>query len=56
MLSEAVGLAAELGPGWSQQCIKRGKKAEWVTTYGCDVRANMPGLLRKIAEAKEAVA
>lgn len=35
VLSEAVGLAAELGPGWRQVELRRGPKPEWVTLYGC---------------------
>lgn len=35
VLSEAVGLAAELGPGWRQVQLRGGRKPEWVTLYGC---------------------
>lgn len=46
VVSEAVGLAADLGRGWSQMQLRRGKKQEWVTAYGCDVRAHLPPILR----------
>jgi hypothetical protein len=46
VVSEAVGLAAELGPGWSDLCLRESPKPEWVTTYGCDPRAVLPPLLR----------
>ena len=46
VLSEAVGLAAELGRGWSQVQLRDGRKPEWVTLYGCDVRAHLPPILR----------
>lgn len=46
VLSEAVGLAAELGHGWSQVQLRDGKKPEWVTLYGCDARAHLPPILR----------
>ena len=46
VLSEAVGLAAELGRGWSQVQLRDGKKPEWVTLYGCDARAHLPPILR----------
>lgn len=46
VLSEAVGLAAELGGGWSQHQLRRGKKAEWITCYGCEARAALPPILR----------
>lgn len=49
VVSEAVGLAAELGRGWSQAQLRRGKKQEWVTVYGCDVRAALPPILRLAA-------
>ncbi len=35
VLSEAVGLAAELGTGWREVCLRRGPKPEWVTLHGC---------------------
>lgn len=46
VLSEAVGLAAELGRGWSQVQLRDGRKPEWVTLHGCDVRAHLPPILR----------
>lgn len=46
VLSEAVGLAADLGAGWSQVELTQGRKPEWATVYGCDVRAVLPPLLR----------
>ena len=46
VLSEAVGLAAELGRGWSQVQLRDGKRPEWVTLYGCDARAHLPPILR----------
>lgn len=46
VLSEAVGLAADLGAGWDQVELTQGRKAEWATVYGCDVRAVLPPLLR----------
>lgn len=49
VVSEAVGLAAELGRGWSQAQLRRAKKQEWVTVYGCDVRAALPPILRLAA-------
>lgn len=49
VLSEAVGLASELGPGWGEQRLRCGKRAEWVTTYGCDEAATLPPLLRAVA-------
>lgn len=55
VLCEAEGLASELGPGWAQSCIrpknKKGKGAEWVTTYNCDTADLLPPLLRHIKEA-----
>lgn len=39
VLSEAVGLAAELGPGWRQVQLRRGPKPEWVTLYNCSAQA-----------------
>lgn len=39
VLSEAVGLAAELGPGWRQVQLRRGPKPEWVTLYNCPEQA-----------------
>lgn len=49
VLSEAVGLAADLGPGWDQVCLRSDRKPEWATVYGCDVRAALPPLLRAMA-------
>jgi hypothetical protein len=49
VLSEAVGLASELGSGWSDTCLRRDRKPEWVTTHGCDVQAIVPPLLRRSA-------
>ena len=46
VLSEAVGLASELGDGWEQVELRRGKKHEWATVYGCDVTAVLPPILR----------
>lgn len=42
--SEAEGLAAELGRGWRDVQIRRGKKPEWVTVYNCPEMAE-PGRL-----------
>lgn len=39
VLSEAVGLAGELGPGWRDVCLRRAPKPEWVTVYGCGAAA-----------------
>lgn len=39
VLSEAVGLAAELGPGWRQVQLRRGPKPEWVTLFNCAEQA-----------------
>ena len=49
VLSEAVGLAAELGAGWEQAQLRAMPKAEWVTVYGCGLRAILPPLLRACA-------
>lgn len=46
VLSEAVGLASELGDGWEQVELRRGKKHEWATIYGCDATAVLPPILR----------
>ena len=46
VVSEAVGLAGELGRGWDQVCLRPGPKAEWVTCYGSDVSVVVPPLLR----------
>jgi len=48
VLSEAVGLAAELGPGWTQARLRAAPKPEWVTVFNCDVRDIMPPFLRAI--------
>ena len=42
-ISEAVGLAGDLGGGWREEDITMGKKAEWLTTYGGSY-AMYPGL------------
>ena len=34
VLSEAVGLARELGPGWREICLRADKKPEWITVHG----------------------
>lgn len=39
VLSEAVDLSTDLGPGWTAVQLKRGKRPEWVTTYRCDAWA-----------------
>jgi hypothetical protein len=44
VLSEAVPLANELGPGWTASELRGGSKPEWVTSFGCDVRALLPPL------------
>ena len=49
VLSEAVGLASDLGRGWAQVQLRTGKKEEWVTVYGCDIRAVLPPILRGCA-------
>ena len=49
LVCEAVGLAADLGPGWTQTCLRDGEKQEWVTTHGCDVRSLLPPLLRAMS-------
>jgi len=46
VVHEAVGLASDLGPGWTQLQLRTGRKQEWVTVYGCDVRDVLPPLLR----------
>lgn len=48
VLSEAVGLAAELGAGWTETRLREGPKAEWVTCFGVDTRAILPPLLRRM--------
>jgi len=35
VLSEAVDLSGELGPGWSGLRLRGGRKQEWVTSFGC---------------------
>ena len=46
VLSEAVGLAGDLGPGWEAIRLRASPKPEWVTIHGCDARAVLPPLLR----------
>lgn len=51
VLHEAVSLRADLGAGWTDARLSRpgAAKEEWVTCYGVDVRALLPGLLRGAA-------
>lgn len=51
VLHEAVSLRADLGAGWTDARLSRpgAAKGEWVTCYGVDVRALLPGLLRGAA-------
>lgn len=51
VLHEAVGLAADLGSGWTQRQLRTGRKAEWITCYGCHVDAALPPLLRMASGA-----
>ena len=50
VLSEAVPLADELGDGWVSVQLRHGKNPEWVTCYGCDVRAVLPPILQRLAQ------
>jgi hypothetical protein len=55
VISEAIGLADELGPTWEEIRLCPGPKPEWVTVHGCDTWAVLPPLLKlvpKLAEPK----
>jgi len=51
VISEAVGLVADLGSAWSELRLISGRKQEWITAYGCDARAALPPLLAAMARA-----
>lgn len=56
LCGRTVPLAADLGRGWISTCLHPGSEkkgvlrgAEWVTSFGCDVRMLRPALLRGCA-------
>lgn len=51
VLSEAVPLDPDLGSGWVSTCLRPGRKPEWVTCYGCDMKAIVPPLLARMGAA-----
>lgn len=51
VLHEAVGLAGDLGGGWTQRQLRTGRKAEWITCYGCHADVALPPLLRMASGA-----